>query len=291
MRIFKKSWLSKNWGINPILLMIILCCGLYSTPSNAQSDIVSVDPITHKLNRTNFSGSVAIFQGLYIGNNRVLTIEDSTTNLVNQATNTLWKSTTNLVTQSTNTLWKSTTNLVTQSTNTLWINTTNLNTQSTNNLWKSTTDLLDSYSYPVFTIDLGGNWTDFELKGSTNNFTNLCYYVMSHSTNEWTTDTNVWFFFTDDYSEDVRQWHKATLGDTIRSQLVDPINSEVERVILEPSHECNPEWQTWMSKTNDKLIWSYVRYDGIGFEMNKTGSKQHWNPIIPTEWRRARTQP
>jgi hypothetical protein len=166
---------------------------------------------------------------------------------------------------------------------------------NTNTYSITTIDAIDAYidriySYPVFTLDLGGSWTDFELKASTNNFTNLCYYIMSHGTNEFTTDTNAWVYFTDDYSPDVRVWRKATLANTIRSQLVDGVNSEVERVIVLPSHEAQ-NWQNWMSKTNDRLVWSYVRYDGIGFETNRTGTWQHWNPVVPTEWRRSRTSP
>lgn len=149
----------------------------------------------------------------------------------------------------------------------------------------------DEYAYPVLVLPLGGQWTDFELKASTNNFTNLCYYVMSSGTNAWTSDTNVWVCFTDDYTADVRQWHRSAVATAIGRQVVEPAKSEVEYVVVMPSHECGVDWRQWMSRGNDKLVWSFVRYDGIGFEMNATGTKTHWNPVVPVEWRKARSAP
>lgn len=116
MNIIKKTCL-----INLLFLMTIVGFGLYPSLSNAQPDIVSVDPLTHKLNRTNFVGSVAVFKGLYIGTNEVLTTGApsintlATTNFVIGTSNGLWTATTNLVTRSTNTIWIATTNLVTSS--------------------------------------------------------------------------------------------------------------------------------------------------------------------------------
>ena len=159
--------------------------------------------------------------------------------------------------------------------------------------WEGTPDELNvvEETYPVLRLDMGGQWTDFELKASTNNFTDLCYYVMSSGTNVWTTDTNVWVYFTDDYAADVRQWQKAAPFTAIVSQLTDVTNSQVEAVIVCPSHECTGDWADWMSPTNTRLVWSFVRYDGIGFEMNVTGTKQHWGPVVPVEWRRGRIAP
>jgi hypothetical protein len=146
-------------------------------------------------------------------------------------------------------------------------------------------------TYPVLRLELGGQWTDFELKASTNNFESLCYYIMSSGTNAWTTDTNVWIYYTDDYASDVRKWQKSGHLIGICRQLTDPTNSEVRAAIVLPSHECDGDWQTWMTPTNTKLVWSYVRYDGIGFEMNATGTKSRWTAVVPVEWRRERIAP
>ena len=160
-------------------------------------------------------------------------------------------------------------------------------------MWEGTPEELKvvEETYPVLRLDLGGQWTDFELKASTNNFETLCYYVMSSGTNAWTTDTNVWVYYTDDYAPDVRKWQKAARHMSIGGQCVDSVNSEVRSVIVCPSHECDVDWRTWMSPTNAKLVWSYVRYDGIGLDMNATGTKSRWTAVVPVEWRRERIAP
>ena len=151
--------------------------------------------------------------------------------------------------------------------------------------------LVDEETFPVLRLELGGQWTDFELKASTNNFQTLVYYVMSSETNAWTSDTNVWVYFTDDYAADVRKWQKSAPATAIGDQLADAVNSEVESVVVCPSHECAEAWQGWMSRTNSRLVWSFVRYVGIGLEMNATGTKSHWTAAVPVEWRRSRVEP
>ncbi len=54
-------------------------------------------------------------------------------------------------------------------------------------------------------------------------------------------------------------------------------NSVVETVIFQPSHECEIDWQDWMF--DERLVWSFVRVDDIGFEMNASGTKQRWSPV------------
>ena len=160
--------------------------------------------------------------------------------------------------------------------------------------WEGIPDELraDEYTYPVLILELGGQWTDFELKASTNNFEDLVYFVKSAGTNAVADDTDVWTYFTDDYADDVRKWNKATVATSIGSQLADAVNSEVEYVVVMPSHDgCAVTWQDWMSRTKTSLVWSYVRYDGVGFEMNATGTKTHWNPVVPVEWRQERVAP
>ena len=149
---------------------------------------------------------------------------------------------------------------------------------------------MDQYhQYPVFIIPLGEYYTDFEIKASVDNFANLVYYVQSSAPNFVADDTKVFTYFTDDYASDVRKWVKAIVGVSILSQLSSP-NSKVDYVVFQPSHECAIPWQTWMSPTNSKLVWSYVKYDGINYETNRTGTKPHWNPIVPVEWRANRIQ-
>ena len=103
----------------------------------------------------------------------------------------------------------------------------------------------DEGTFPVLRLELGGQWTDFELKATTNNFTNLVYYIKSSGTNAHADDTNVWVYFTDDYSADVRQWHRSAPATPIGNQLVNPTNSVVQFVIVSPSHECavKLEWR------------------------------------------------
>ncbi len=149
----------------------------------------------------------------------------------------------------------------------------------------------DEYVYPVLLLPLGGQWTDFELKASTNNFETMVYFVQSSATNAVADDPDVWVYFTDDCSEDVRRWHKAEPATSIGSQLADPVHSEVEYVVVLPSHACMVDWRKWMSRDNPRLIWSFVRFDGINLEMNAAGTKSHWSPVVPVEWRKQRIAP
>lgn len=146
-------------------------------------------------------------------------------------------------------------------------------------------------TYPVLRLELGGTYTDFELKASVDNFSNLVYYVMSSSTNAYADDPGVLVYFTDDHATDVRKWNRATNAVAIGSQVADAVNSEVEYVVVCPSHSCSVDWSTWMSPTNTKLVWSFVRYDGAATEKNASGTKEHWNPVVPVEWRKARIAP
>jgi hypothetical protein len=149
----------------------------------------------------------------------------------------------------------------------------------------------DQGTFPVLRLELGGQWTDFELKASTNNFASLVYYVKSSGTNAYEDDTNVWIYFTDDYAGDLRRWVKSAPGTGIWSQLVEPTNSVVGAAIVCPSHECVVNWEGWMSPTNERLVWSYVRYDGIDLERNASGTKTRWSAAVPVEWRKQRIAP
>lgn len=148
-------------------------------------------------------------------------------------------------------------------------------------------------SYPVLVLSLGGAWTDFELKASTNNFAStngLVYYLISSATNSYADDTNAWVYFTDDYdTEKPHKWRTATNATPISGQLLNT-NSVVDYVVVYPSHNCQKNWQDWMCITNTSLVWSFVRFDGADFEKNVSGTAQHWNLVVP-QWRKKRTGP
>ncbi len=146
-------------------------------------------------------------------------------------------------------------------------------------------------AYPVLLLELGGAWTDFELKASTNDFVSMVYYVKSSGTNALADDPQVLTYFTDDYAADTRVWLRSPPGVAIGGQLVDPLNSVVSRVVVMPSHGCAVDWSGWMSPANSNLVWSYVRYDGIGMEMNATGTKSRWSAVVPVQWRTERIEP
>jgi len=157
----------------------------------------------------------------------------------------------------------------------------------------------DENTYPVLRLEMGGPWTDFELMASTNNFqsySGLVYYIKSSGPTACPDDTNVWIYFLDDCSTNsawpkMATWQKAVYGSSIFSQLADPTNSVVSYVTVCPSHDCVVDWRTWMSKTNNALVWSFVRYDGIGLQTNATGTNLHYNLTFPVEWRRERIAP
>jgi len=263
--------------------------------------------------------------------NLVTGTSNSLVSTINNATNNLWSQTTNLVTDATNNLWSQTTNLVTQSTNGLASTSyvTNLVTETSNSLvstinnattntitntvyyagtttytsnrvsyigtnnFGGSTDTTIPETFPVIVLSIGGQWTDFELKASTNNFANtdgLVYYLISSSTNNYADDTNAWVYFTDDYDTNFpHKWRTATNATPIASQLIST-NSVIDYIVVYPSHNCQKNWQDWMSITNTKLVWSFVRFDGADFERNLSGTGQHWNLVVP-QWRRQRTGP
>ena len=159
--------------------------------------------------------------------------------------------------------------------------------------WEGIPDELkaDEYVFPVLRLELGGTWTDFELKASTNNFESLVYYVQSSSTNAYADDPGVRVFFTDDYLGRSARWNESEPATAIGAQLADPVHSVVPYVLVSPSHECAVHWRGWMSRDNTRLVWSFVRFDGIDSEKNAAGTRWHWNLVVPVEWRKERIAP
>jgi hypothetical protein len=146
-------------------------------------------------------------------------------------------------------------------------------------------------TFPVLVLELGGVWTDFELKASTDNFESLVYYIRSSDMVIEAGDPDVWIYFTDDISLNPRKWRRAEIGVPILDQLVNPANSEVAFVVVCPSHETAVDWTTWMFEGNSKLVWSYVRYDGADLEMNNVNSNAKWRSVVPVQWRSERISP
>ena len=152
----------------------------------------------------------------------------------------------------------------------------------------------DEYVYPVFLLPLGGQWTDFELKASTNNFASiegLVYFVQSSAPNPYADDPGVRIHFTDDYADRVLRWQASAAATPIGAQLADPVHSQVGYVLVQPSHASAVDWRKWMRRDNPRLVWSFVRYDGISLEMNATGTKSRWQLVVPVEWRKQRIAP
>lgn len=145
--------------------------------------------------------------------------------------------------------------------------------------------------YPVLKIELGGEWTDFELKASINNFdpgTDVVYYIRSWEQTACPFDKNVWIYFQDDGSANPWEWKRSLYATSILSQLQDQANTEVESVMVFPSHQCEFDAYVWMYPTNKNLTWSYVRYNGMTFEMNNAG-KIHHVITEPIKWVKERT--
>lgn len=144
--------------------------------------------------------------------------------------------------------------------------------------------------WPVFEIPLGEYWTDFEIKASTNNFaaenneggSNLVYYYRS-----WTADQHGVnpdpagrVYFTDDCSDDSRVWRLKSADISVSAQL-SSTGSVVDAVIFMPSRECAC---AWMREGNTNLVWSVQRWDDLGGELNFSGDKTRWRPVVPASW-------
>jgi hypothetical protein len=152
----------------------------------------------------------------------------------------------------------------------------------------------DVTNYPSFWLPLGGAFTDFELKASTNNFQTLAYYYNSIWTNSIADDPDAKVFFTDSGAVNPRAWITSPGHAAILGQLTDA-NSVVRYVVVQPSLlVISPGGVTnnvsaWMNKNQSNLVWSYSRIDGVTFETDG-GARQIWTPVTPT-WIPQRTTP
>jgi len=155
----------------------------------------------------------------------------------------------------------------------------------------------ESYPYPVFKLDLGEYWTDFEIKATTNAYavegnsgSNLVYYYRSWTgTNQyWSNpDTNAWAYYTDDYAADPRVWIRKGLTNSIADQLANT-GSVVCAVYFFPSRDCECGW---MRRGNTNLVWSWLRVADGEYEKRLDGTKTRWRAIRPDSWESGRTTP
>ena len=162
----------------------------------------------------------------------------------------------------------------------------------------STNSILPQFPlYPVFCLDLGGPWTDFILKGSTNNFLTLQYMVTSspgvtaHVSND--SGARVWFL--DDYGVSPFVYQLLT-GSSIFAQMADPVNGVISAAIVSPSRNTP---RTWMDPRNPNLVWAYCRVSSTAMEQNATQNNPnqlipndatHWIQVTPT-WEYAQLSP
>ena len=149
-------------------------------------------------------------------------------------------------------------------------------------------------TYPTLVLELGGQYTDFELRCSTNNFANTTgdvYYINSWGPTACPDDTNVWIYFIDDANTNgalsARSWTKASHTNSILAQLVSPGDTEISSVTVYPSHDFGTNSVAWMNETNYTLNWSYIRYDALGPETNSAG-RIHYRQVVPIEWKPQR---
>lgn len=142
--------------------------------------------------------------------------------------------------------------------------------------------------YPTFTIPLGGNYTDFELKATTVNYVGGAMVYFYHSPDPqksaipqqiWTNRPDV--FFTDSQyvkpgypEENQRAWRRQSTTQSIAAMRTNG-NSRISAAIITVRDlgTINPG--------NAALVWSYCRMTSTGYEEDP-GGKSIWTPIVPT---------
>lgn len=138
-------------------------------------------------------------------------------------------------------------------------------------------------------------WTGFELKASTNNFSEavdqehrITFWCPSHGsgTGSFTSDDADFFVVGDDQtmlqSRDNRAWVRA--NNTLFAGLLAGARVPNAVAVLVSPDRCKRESDTsWLRDDNDDLIWSYMRVDESGHELN-TGGRPLWNPVMPVRW-------
>jgi len=153
--------------------------------------------------------------------------------------------------------------------------------------------------FPMFIIPLGdgvSEWTDFEIKGTTNNFDStgagvgpdVVYLYVSSAQNATLDDRDAVLYFTDSGAVDAREWVKSPPNTSIASQLSDA-NAAVRYALFYPSTNLLRNAVTQehsidaIYEGNTNLFFSFVRYDGVNYEQDDA-ARPIWSPIWPTAW-------
>jgi len=145
----------------------------------------------------------------------------------------------------------------------------------------------------VFTLPLGGIFTEFVIKGTIfNNFDKSKYFYRSGSSepNTWEAraiDPAPGVYFCDDHADDPDRLVTVPTGDSILQHMTDPINGSVSSVIFCPSHQC--PYADQLGPDVRGLFFVYARVGPDGVETNEAG-KAIWRPIRP-EWTATEFQP
>jgi hypothetical protein len=165
---------------------------------------------------------------------------------------------------------------------------------ATNALYWATNAVSPFGIYPEFEIPVGdanGRWTDYEIKASTNGFTNLVYHFQSFAAPDASYgDTNALVWFTDDFLADPRRWVAKAADTAIALQLTSATGSVVRVVYHSASRTTKVPAAGWMSATNTRLVWMFSRWDGATSEKNAGGTVQQWTLIEP-KWKHVRKSP
>lgn len=151
-----------------------------------------------------------------------------------------------------------------------------------------------------------GEFTDFELKASTNNFSHLNYnkcvqfYSQSEIANIGSSNSidRMWLFTCTNYCPTNNGFH----GDArsyyyIRNTGNNPQTSWTNHlttvaVLVEPNclkrnPETSDESSKWLNESNQELIWTYHRYESLNGSANheiEDGNKHLWRVITPIRW-------
>lgn len=138
--------------------------------------------------------------------------------------------------------------------------------------------------YPVIWIPLppGSQWTDFELKASTDNFVTMAYWYHSPDPSKATLTEQVWtnrpdVFFTDSGktgTPNQRAWIRQNATQSIFAMLTDA-NSEVGGFIIVIKDD--------LSAYRDRIVFSYSLLDASTAD-NDPANRGVWRPAWPQQW-------
>lgn len=147
------------------------------------------------------------------------------------------------------------------------------------------------YVDPVFMIDNlpGGAWTDFEFKGSTNNFEVMHYWYHSPDPAVSTVTNQVWevrpaVYFTDSRAAEARAWIAQDDQQSIYGMLTDSANSYVGGWLI---------YVRGLGLTRaelEKWVWTYALMDGANWEEDPAGG-MIWRMASPVRYVPSGTEP